>query len=90
MNDLTKIALAIDPAPERLRLGCSDFQLPKLHQVPRARYTDEKFYQAELERVFRRAWLQVSHVSEFEKVGSCQTFDLPMDPVVIVREPLSA
>lgn len=70
---------------EEKRIGGAYAKLPKLPQIPRRRYTDEAFYQAELEHVFKRTWLQVSHVSEFEQAGSYRLLDLPFAPVVLVK-----
>lgn len=72
-------------AEKTIRVGGSYEKLPKLPQIPRRRYTDEAFYQVELEHVFKRTWLQVSHVSEFEQVGSYHLLDLPFAPVVVVK-----
>lgn len=82
MNDMTKP----DSATLARRIGGPPhLQLPPLPEISRARYTDEAFYRSEMEYVFRRTWLQVAHVSEFEKEGSYLTVDLPMAPVIIVR-----
>lgn len=81
MNDL---ALTTPPA-ESLRVGGPYRALPALPNIPRARYTDEAFYQAEIKHVFKRSWLQVGHVSEFKEAGSYRALDLPLAPVVVVR-----
>lgn len=81
MNDL-RAPLA---TAHKQRIGRNHRMLPELPAIPRARYIDEAFYQAELEHVFGRTWLQVAHKSEFEKEGSFRTFDLPNGPVIIVR-----
>ncbi|MEC9357985.1 MAG: aromatic ring-hydroxylating dioxygenase subunit alpha [Pseudomonadota bacterium] len=81
MDDLP---LASQP-PESLRVGGPYRALPALPEIPRARYTDEAFYQAEIKHVFGRSWLQVGHVSEFEQPGSYRALDLPLAPVLLVR-----
>lgn len=77
-----------NPSPDDLksrRIGGGYLQLPQLPEIPRRRYTDEAFYKAELEHVFKRTWLMVGHVSEYEGEGSYTVLDLPLAPVVIVR-----
>jgi len=60
--------------------------VPKLPLIPRARYVDEAFYQAEIDHIFRKSWLLLAHISEFPQIGSYKLFDLPdLGPVVIVR-----
>jgi choline monooxygenase len=59
--------------------------VPKLPEIPRARYLDEAFHRSEVERVFKRSWLAVGHVSEYEKAGSYRLIDLPFAPVIVVR-----
>lgn len=82
MNDLTRP----DGVMESRRVGGENYpSLPKLPQIPCGRFTDEDFYQLEMKHVFRRTWLQVAHISEFEKAGSYRVLDLPIAPVIIIR-----
>lgn len=69
---------------ERGRTGPPE-GFPKLVDLPLRRYTDERFFQAELDAVFRRAWLFAGHTSEFPEPGSYQVVDLPHAPVIVVR-----
>jgi phenylpropionate dioxygenase-like ring-hydroxylating dioxygenase large terminal subunit len=60
--------------------------VPKLPRLPRARYVDEAFLAAEIEQVFKKSWLHLAHVSEFEKEGSYKVFELPsLGPVILIR-----
>ena len=59
--------------------------LPRLPRIPRARYLSEELLKAEIEHVFKKTWLGVGHVSEFEKEGSYRQLDLPFAPVFLVR-----
>lgn len=77
---LRRILLTVDSKAEGT-------QVPKLPLVPRARYVDEDFLKAEIEHVFKKSWLLLSHISEFEKEGSYKLFDLPfLGPVIIIRD----
>lgn len=59
--------------------------LPMPLEIPRARYLNEEFHRAEIEHVFRKSWLQVGHVSEYEREGSYRLVDIPFAPVIVVR-----
>lgn len=77
MNDLTK--------PDSMAQS-NNANWPKLPEIPRARYVDESFFQQEIEQIFKKTWLQVAHISEFEMEGSYRTIDLPLiAPIIIVR-----
>lgn len=81
MNDANSALAAI----KAKRIGGPYRQLPPLPEIPRRRYTDQGFYEAELEYVFKRTWLMVGHVSEYEQEGSYAVLDIPLAPVVVVR-----
>lgn len=68
-----------------LRVGSGYTTLTALPEISRARYTDQQFFNLEIEHVFKKTWLQVGHVSEFAKAGSYRTLDLPFAPVVLVK-----
>jgi nitrite reductase/ring-hydroxylating ferredoxin subunit len=65
--------------------AASPQEFPKLPDIPRRRYLDDRFYQAEQEYVFRRSWLIAGHVSELPGPGSYRVLDLPFAPVLLVR-----
>ena len=60
-------------------------RVPALPPIPRRRYTDAKFFQSEIDHVFRKSWLIVGHASEYPNVGSYVTHDVPWAPVVVIR-----
>ncbi len=53
--------------------------------LPPAAYTSQAFFDLEVERIFRKEWLCVGHVSQLEEVGDYFTLDLFGEPMVIVR-----
>ncbi len=58
---------------------------PKLPDLPLGRYTDPTFYQHELDRVFKRAWLYAAHAKELSNPGSYRLLDIPFAPLLLVR-----
>ena len=79
MNDITT------PAGVMTDSQVDESLLPQLPDIPRARYLDPDFYQAEIEHVWRKSWLLVGHATEYEKVGSYRLLDLDLAPVVVIR-----
>ena len=55
--------------------------------LPPAAYTSTEFYTAEMEKVFRRDWICVGHVSQVEKVGDYFTVDMFGELLIVVRGP---
>src|ERR1700761_8706931 len=55
--------------------------------LPAAAYTSEAFYQLEVEKIFKRDWIGVGHVSQIPNVGDYFTLDLFGEPLVVVRGP---
>jgi phenylpropionate dioxygenase-like ring-hydroxylating dioxygenase large terminal subunit len=53
--------------------------------LPPEAYTSEAFFQLEVDRVFRREWLVIGHVSQLPKVGDYFTLDLLGEMIVVVR-----
>lgn len=68
----SKVAKAVEA-----ELGRTEYpaNLQPLPPVPAGRYCDPEFYALELERLFKRNWLQVGHVSEIAEIGSYKVFD---------------
>jgi phenylpropionate dioxygenase-like ring-hydroxylating dioxygenase large terminal subunit len=58
---------------------------PDLPDIPLARYTDEAFFKAEIDRVFRASWHFAGHQSQWAGPGSYRLLDLPYAPVVVTR-----
>jgi phenylpropionate dioxygenase-like ring-hydroxylating dioxygenase large terminal subunit len=55
--------------------------------LPPQAYTSETFFQLETERIFRKQWLVIGHVSQLPKPGDYFTLDLLGEMLVIVRAP---
>lgn len=55
-------------------------------QVHRDAYIDPEVFELEMERLWRRAWVYVGHVSQVPKPGDYLTADIGAQPVVLVRQ----
>ena len=55
--------------------------------LPPAAYTAQAFFDLEVERVFKKDWLCVGHVSQVAKIGDYFTLELFGEPLVVVRGP---
>lgn len=53
--------------------------------LPPAAYVSQEFFELEKERIFKREWLCVGHVSQVPAVGDFFTLDLLGEPLIIVR-----
>ena len=53
--------------------------------IPTERYTDPRFFDLELARVFHRTWLFAGHESEWAEPGAYRQFNRAGAPMVIVR-----
>jgi phenylpropionate dioxygenase-like ring-hydroxylating dioxygenase large terminal subunit len=53
--------------------------------LPPETYTSESFFQLEVERIFRKGWLVVGHVSQLARTGDYFTLDLLGEMLVVVR-----
>lgn len=54
--------------------------------LPRAFYTDEAVYRADLERVWRRSWLFAGHACEIPNPGDYFTMEVDADSIILVRD----
>lgn len=54
--------------------------------LEQAFYKDPDIYQRELERIFKKSWLYVGHISEVPNVGDYFLYELANESVIIVRE----
>ena len=66
-------------------LAGSHQPLGRATTLPPETYTSEAFFQLEVERVFRREWLVIGHVSQLRAVGDYFTIDLLGEMIVVVR-----
>jgi Rieske 2Fe-2S family protein len=57
-----------------------------LTALPREFYTSPEWFQRDLERIFRRRWLFVCHVSEIPKPGDYTTLEIGDDSIVVARD----
>ncbi len=64
---------------EQLRTAPRDFSLPQ------AFYTDQAYYQVDLEEIFYREWLFIGHDCEIPAPGNYFTVQVGAYPVIIVR-----
>jgi phenylpropionate dioxygenase-like ring-hydroxylating dioxygenase large terminal subunit len=69
---------------EKARTGPPPDAVP-VPPIPTSRYTDPRFFELEMEHIFRRNWLFAGHVSEWPDVGSYRLFTRSGSPIVIVR-----
>jgi len=66
-------------------LAGNDQPLARATTLPPEAYTSEGFFQLEVDRIFRRQWLVVGHVSQCNTVGDYFTIDLLGEMIVVVR-----
>ena len=58
---------------------------PHLPDLPGGRYTDPRFYELEVEHLWRRTWLLASHLDELPEPGCFRLWDLAGQPVLLVH-----
>ena len=78
--DLSVPTSASDPFPEMGEDG-----LP-LTPLSRAFYTSDAWFRKDIERVFRRRWLFVCHMSEIPNTGDYTTYEIGEDSIVVARD----
>ena len=61
--------------------------LEQAETLPPAAYVSEAFYRLEVEKVFKKDWIGVGHVSQVPNVGDYFTLELFGEPIVVVRGP---
>jgi len=59
--------------------------LARATTLPPAAYTSAAFFDLEVERIFRKEWLVIGHVSQCPAVGDYFTLDLLGEMIVVVR-----
>ena len=58
---------------------------PALPDLPTGRYTDPRFFNLELEHVWRKSWLLAAHLDELPEPGSFLLWDNAGQPVLLVH-----
>lgn len=58
---------------------------PHLPDVPAGRYVDPRFYQLEIEHIWRKSWLLASHLDEVPQPGCYRLWENAGQPVVITH-----
>jgi phenylpropionate dioxygenase-like ring-hydroxylating dioxygenase large terminal subunit len=58
---------------------------PDLPDIPAGRYVDQRFYDLEMEHIWRKSWLLASHIDEIPEPGCYRLWDKAGQPVVIVH-----
>src|SRR3546814_20753687 len=61
--------------------------MPALPEVPGGRYFDPSFHELEMEHVWKKSWIIVAHISEFDEIGSYRLFERLDPSLIIVRSP---
>ena len=56
------------------------------HSLERDFYVDERVYQADLARIWRRGWLFAGHSCEIAAPGDYFTLDLERDSLIVLRD----
>jgi len=69
---------------ERIRAG-SNQTLASSETLPPSAYTTQDFYDLEVERIFRKDWLCVAHVSQIPNPGDYVPIDLCGELLMVVR-----
>jgi phenylpropionate dioxygenase-like ring-hydroxylating dioxygenase large terminal subunit len=69
---------------ERERTGYST-HLPPIPPVPAKRYSDPRFFDLEIEHVFKKTWLSIGHVSQLPEIGSYFLFERLGQSIIISR-----
>jgi phenylpropionate dioxygenase-like ring-hydroxylating dioxygenase large terminal subunit len=54
--------------------------------LPRPFYTSSEWFERDIEKVFRRRWLFVCHVSEIKSPGDFVTFELVDENIIVARD----
>jgi phenylpropionate dioxygenase-like ring-hydroxylating dioxygenase large terminal subunit len=58
---------------------------PVLPDIPAGRYTDQRFFNLEIEHVWRKSWLLAAHIDELPEPGSFLLWDNAGQPVLLVH-----
>ncbi len=58
---------------------------PTLPDIPAGRYVDQRYFQLELDYVWRKSWLLAAHIDEIPEAGCWMLWENAGEPVVIVH-----
>ncbi len=58
---------------------------PDLPDLPAGRYTDQRFYELEMEHIWQKSWLLAAHIDELPEPGCFRLWDNLGQPVVLVH-----
>jgi phenylpropionate dioxygenase-like ring-hydroxylating dioxygenase large terminal subunit len=58
---------------------------PALPDIPGGRYKDRRFYELEMQHIWRKSWLLASHIDEVPEPGAFRLWETAGQPVVIVH-----
>ncbi len=58
---------------------------PDLPDIPGGRYTDPRFYELEMQHIWRKSWLLAAHMDELPEPGCFRLWDNVGQPVVLVH-----
>ena len=58
---------------------------PTLPDIPAGRYIDQRFFDLEMEHVWRKSWLLAAHIDELPEPGSFLLWDNAGQPVLLVH-----
>jgi phenylpropionate dioxygenase-like ring-hydroxylating dioxygenase large terminal subunit len=75
---------ALEPIMEAVASGMNR-PLEQAETLPPDAYTSQAFYRLEVERIFKRDWLCIGHVSQLAKIGDYFTLDLFGEMLVVAR-----
>jgi phenylpropionate dioxygenase-like ring-hydroxylating dioxygenase large terminal subunit len=58
---------------------------PDLPDIPGGRYKDPRFYELEMQHIWRKSWLLAGHIDEVPEPGAFRLWETAGQPVVIVH-----
>jgi phenylpropionate dioxygenase-like ring-hydroxylating dioxygenase large terminal subunit len=76
--------IVLEPLLDAVVSGANQ-PIEKAQTLPPTAYTSAAFYALEVERIFKKEWLCVGHVSQVAKEGDYFTIDLMGEMLVVVR-----
>ena len=59
---------------------------PGLPDIPAGRYNDPRFFELELQHIWRKSWLLAAHIDELPEPGSFMLWENAGQPVLLVHD----